>query len=85
MGISLRTIRVIYPIYKIISNILKHELPEIISLNEFVFVKGRIIVDNILIVHEILYSLKAIKGAENRHIALKLDMPKAYDQVEWDT
>ncbi|KAL6289100.1 hypothetical protein ACE6H2_006610 [Prunus campanulata] len=70
-------------ISKILTNRLKHVLPEIISLNQSAFVEDMIIVDNILIVHEILHSLKHIKGAENRHIALKLDMSKAYDRVEW--
>lgn len=41
------------------------------------------ITDNILIMHEILHSMKSHKGKGNHHVTLKLDMAKAYDKVEW--
>lgn len=72
--------------YKIISktmaNRLKIVFSEIISSNQSVFVKGRLISDNIIIAHEILRFLKVGKS-RTHYMALKIDMSKAYDRVEW--
>lgn len=74
-------------IYKIISksiaNRLKVVFPEIISPNQSIFVKGRQIIDNILITHEILHILMQGKSREH-FMALKIDISKAYDLVEWE-
>ncbi|CAL8112887.1 unnamed protein product [Prunus armeniaca] len=74
-------------VYKIRSKILtarlKVLLPEIISLNQSAFIEDRLITDNILIVHEILHSLKKEGGLGRSSLALKLDMAKTYDRVEW--
>ncbi|KAH1032403.1 hypothetical protein J1N35_044577 [Gossypium stocksii] len=45
---------------------------------------GRQISNNTLIAYEILHSLKTRKHCKQGNFALKLDMSKAYDQVEWD-
>ena len=39
--------------------------------------------DNILFTHEIMTKFKTIKG-KKAWVALKLDMKKAYDKVEWN-
>ncbi|CAL8990362.1 unnamed protein product [Prunus brigantina] len=74
-------------VYKIISKILiarlKALLPKIISLNQSAFIEDRLITDNILIVHEILHSLKKEGELGRSSLALKLDSAKAYDRVEW--
>ncbi|CAL9012589.1 unnamed protein product, partial [Prunus brigantina] len=54
-------------VYKIISKVLTN----------------RQITDNILVVHEILHSLKTARGTDQQFMAMKLDMAKAYDRVEW--
>lgn len=70
-------------ILKVLTNRLKQVLLGIVNLNQSEFVAERLITDNILIVHEILHSLKLRKGTDNRSLAIKLDMAKAYDRVEW--
>lgn len=44
--------------------------------------QGRIIQDNILLGQELLHSMKANRGRKGL-LALKLDMEKACDQMEW--
>lgn len=67
-------------IYKIISkllaNRLKQILPQLISLTQSAFVPGHLITDNMLVLH---MKHKGRKGS----LALKLDIGKAYDHVEW--
>ena len=44
--------------------------------------KSRLISENILVAFESLHSMQNHKGREN-YMAIKLDMSKAYDRVEW--
>lgn len=73
--------------YKIISKILvsrlKTHLPDIISENQNAFTPGRIISDNIIIAHEVYHALKVSKRHSKSYMALKTDITKAYDRLEW--
>ncbi|PKA55718.1 5'-3' exoribonuclease 2 [Apostasia shenzhenica] len=66
---------------KIIVNRLRNVLPNIISHNQTGFVPGRGIVDNILLAQELFHTINS--GKRGANIALKLDMEKTYDRVEW--
>ncbi|KAK6786278.1 hypothetical protein RDI58_014803 [Solanum bulbocastanum] len=74
-------------IYKIITKIigarLKKYLPSIISHNQSSFVGSRHIVDNVVFAHECIHVLKNKMRGNNKFMALKLDIAKAYDRVEW--
>ena len=74
-------------LYKIISKLLslrlKTVLDSIISENQSAFIPGRAITDNVLITHEMLHYLKTSQAQINCSMAVKMDMSKAYDRVEW--
>lgn len=74
-------------IYKIVSkmlaNRLKPFLSDIISLNQSAFVPGRLITDNTLIAYESFHYMHGQSLGSKGSMAIKLDMSKAYDRVEW--
>ncbi|XP_052487940.1 uncharacterized protein LOC105771778 [Gossypium raimondii] len=75
-------------IYKIIAKVLVICMSDMLGncINEVqgAFTPGRLISDNVLIAYEILHSLKMKRSGKKVNFALKLDMSKAYDRVEWD-
>ncbi|XP_048494745.1 uncharacterized protein LOC125494904 [Beta vulgaris subsp. vulgaris] len=76
---------VIYKIIsKVISNRLKPILRELISPFQNAFVPGRQMVDNCLIAHELVNNIKQTTSGKQYLAALKIDMFKAYDKVDWD-
>ena len=76
---------VIYRIVvKAIANRLKHVLPKIISPMQSAFIPNCLITNNIIIGYECLHKVRHCKGRKNVLVALKLDVSKAYDKLEWD-
>ena len=76
---------VVYKIMsKVVANRLKQILPKLISPSQSAFVSGRLIIDNALVAYETLHSMHCRKSRKKGSLALKLDISKAYDWVEWD-
>jgi len=58
-------------------------LDKLVSPYRSAFISTRSIHDNILLTHEILHKFKNCKG-KTAWAALKIDIKKAYDRLEWD-
>ncbi|KAF7151640.1 hypothetical protein RHSIM_Rhsim02G0183800 [Rhododendron simsii] len=56
---------------------------EMSNENQSAFIGGRQISDSVLIAHELMHSLKNRRYGKKGWVALKLDMAKAYDHIEW--
>ena len=74
--------------YKIIAKFLTRRLQpllhSIISPSQSAFVPGQSISDNVLITHEILHYLRQSGAKKHVSMAVKTDMSKAYDRIEWN-
>jgi hypothetical protein len=74
-------------LYKVVSKLLANRLKKVIhkciSEEQSAFVEGRSITDNALIAIEIIHALKRRTRGVKGELALKIDISKAYDKVDW--
>jgi len=58
-------------------------LDKLIFSFQSAFVSGRSVHDHIILTHEIMHKFKNLK-TKAAWVAIKLDMEKTYDRIEWD-
>lgn len=68
---------------KTLANRLKKILPTIIKDSQSAFVHGRLITNNVLVAFDTMHHINQKNSGKIRDMALKLDMSKTYDRVEW--
>jgi hypothetical protein len=69
---------------KVLANKLKGVLNKCISDNQSAFVPGRSVLDNVMAAIELVHYMKAKTRGKQGDAALKLDISKAYDRIDWD-
>ncbi|XP_019163573.1 PREDICTED: uncharacterized protein LOC109159918 [Ipomoea nil] len=85
---DLRPIALCIVLYRILAKVLasrlKHIMGGLISESQSAFVPGRSIVDNVFLAYEVVHFMHCSnQHTPEKFVALKLDMSKAFDRVEW--
>lgn len=74
-------------LYKVITKVMVSRLKpltnSLVTPKQIAFVGNRLIQDNLVVAHEAFHFLKQRSGSKGRGLAVKIDMNKAYDRVEW--
>ena len=74
----------VYKIFaKVLANRLKLVLDKCISDSQLAFVPERSILDNAMAAIEIIHYMKSKVKGKKGDVALKLDISKAYDMIDW--
>lgn len=71
--------------FKIFSKLLTNRLGllarRLVATNQSAFIKGRYILESVVVAHEVVHSIHKCK---EKGVILKLDYEKAYDRVSWN-
>ncbi|KAA3489221.1 reverse transcriptase [Gossypium australe] len=70
-------------VVKTITNRFQGVIEGCIDAVQSAFVPGRLITDNVILAYEILHTFRQKRTGKKGYMAVKLDMSKAYDRVEW--
>ena len=70
-------------ITKLLANLLKSVLPDLIGPTQTSFIPGRHITENIVLAQEVIHSMRRKKGRIGQ-MAIKVDLEKVYDRLSWD-
>lgn len=68
---------------KVMANRMKHMLDEVVSECQSAFIPGRLITDNVMVGYEMIHYVKRKRRGKDGCMAVKIDMSKAYDRIEW--
>ena len=67
---------------KIIANRLKSCMNKLVLPNQYGFILGRHGTNNVIITHELIHLMNNMKGSRS-FIAIKIDLEKAHDKMDW--
>ena len=68
---------------KVLTNRLKLILPNVILDSQNAFIPNQLITDNNTIAFEVLHKMRNKRARKKGQMAIKLDISKPYDRVEW--
>ncbi|KAA3464007.1 reverse transcriptase [Gossypium australe] len=86
--VNFRPISLCTVMYKLVTKTIANRLQDVIGgcidKAQSAFIPGRLISDNVLLAYELFYTFRQKRTGKRGYMAVKLDMSKAYDRVEWD-
>ncbi|KAK5841990.1 hypothetical protein PVK06_004316 [Gossypium arboreum] len=84
---TFRPISLCSVLYKIVAKTIANRFQTVIGrcidAAQSAFIPGRLISDNVILAYEILHTFRNKRIGTKGYMAVKFDMSKAYDRVEW--